>query len=473
MAPEQFAGGEVDPRADQFAFCVTLYRGVYGRRPFEGADFGALRAAVIAGDVVPPPGKAAPAWLRRAILRGLRPDPADRHPSMRALLEACTRDRRQRRVQWVGIAVSAVLGAGVATIVLRPQPTDSDRATVETVVAEAKAAAARAAFIYPPPDDPEHATAYERVLELEAMTGPAAELADAAAAELRAEFAQTLVGLGDHYWDREGGAAFASDYYGAAVMFEPEAGRARERMMLTPGQLATLEAKARTSDFSAQELAAAELLAALAEEDEDARRTKVARLSPPPATVQHQLAALVGEPEAVAAEPAPPPKHPPSLPEPALAARDESPRRGATSPDNRRASESAPSSEGTVAAAKRDPTAADGEVRLGRAALAQGRAQQASEHFHRALHHDPRSAAAVSGLSEFHFERGEFTQAVRHAERAVRLAPKNAAYRLSLGDAYLKVMRYADAAKAYESAKSLGHAHAQSRLDRLHEKLGQ
>jgi serine/threonine protein kinase len=38
MAPEQAAGGEVDHRADQYAFGVTLYQLVTGTVPFEEGD---------------------------------------------------------------------------------------------------------------------------------------------------------------------------------------------------------------------------------------------------------------------------------------------------------------------------------------------------------------------------------------------------------------------------------------------------
>jgi tetratricopeptide (TPR) repeat protein len=475
MAAEQFTGRDIDPRADQFAFCVTMYYGVYGVRPFEGRDIVALREAVLAGDVIPPPtGKSVPAWFRRAILRGLRPDPADRFPSMRALLEALTKDRRQRRVQWVGLLFSAAAGAAVATVALWPEPTQTDRANVETIVEQARAAAARAHFIYPPTEDPELPSAYERVLELEAMQGSASELADAAATDLRHEFADTLVRLGDAYWDREGGAPFAADYYGAAVMFDPDAPRAAERMLLTPGQLASLEHKARTGEFSSAELAAAETLVALADDDDDARREKVRALARTPASVRGQLLALVGEPE---------PEHAPAVAEIAEAEpTDAEPididveadvsRPVSSKPIARVHTPKAEPDADEIASAKRDPAAAEEEVRLGRAALGQGRAQQAEEHFHRALHHDPRSAGAVAGLCDVHFERGQFTHAVRHCERAVRLAPKVAGHRLILGDAYLKVMRYADAQKSYEAAKSLGHARAQSRLEMLAKKLG-
>src|SRR5262245_20140229 len=61
MAPEQRRGDATDERADQYAFCVALREALGGR---------------------------APAWVARAIARGLAEAPADRFASMDALLAA-------------------------------------------------------------------------------------------------------------------------------------------------------------------------------------------------------------------------------------------------------------------------------------------------------------------------------------------------------------------------------------------------
>src|SRR4029077_20651014 len=76
MAPEQFAGKRGDARADQFSFCVALYEGLYGRRPFEGDSMVSRRPGGVWGPVGdPPPQARVPAWIRKVLLRGLRPDP--------------------------------------------------------------------------------------------------------------------------------------------------------------------------------------------------------------------------------------------------------------------------------------------------------------------------------------------------------------------------------------------------------------
>jgi len=123
MAPEQFAGERVDAKADQFAFCVVLYEGLYGQRPFAGRTPAEILRSIEQEQVrVPPPGRRAPRWLRRVIDRGLALEPADRFASMRALLAELDRGTRRR----ARIAAAAVLAGAVAiaaaAIALRRAP---------------------------------------------------------------------------------------------------------------------------------------------------------------------------------------------------------------------------------------------------------------------------------------------------------------------------------------------------------------
>ena len=111
MAPEQFNGEDVDPRADQFSFCVALWEALYGERPFAGANMAELCAAVTQGERRPPPtGRVVPAWLRQAVERGLSVAPSNRWPTMDALLEALSYDPARRRNRWLRV------GAGVAFV---------------------------------------------------------------------------------------------------------------------------------------------------------------------------------------------------------------------------------------------------------------------------------------------------------------------------------------------------------------------
>ena len=115
MAPEQFLGKRVDARTDQFAFCASLYEGLYGERPFEGDTVAALAKSVTGGLLRPPPAvTAVPGWIRKVLARGLAREPAQRYPSLAELLQALSRDpvaRRRRRIG-VGLAI-VVVAAGV------------------------------------------------------------------------------------------------------------------------------------------------------------------------------------------------------------------------------------------------------------------------------------------------------------------------------------------------------------------------
>ena len=115
-APEQLAGEPIDARADQFSFCVALYEALFGAVPFGGATLADRAAAVAAREIRPPaPGVAAPAWLRARVVRGLAPDPAERYPSMRALIDALRADPTiARRRRWLAAAGLAATAGAVA-----------------------------------------------------------------------------------------------------------------------------------------------------------------------------------------------------------------------------------------------------------------------------------------------------------------------------------------------------------------------
>ncbi len=92
MSPEQMRSGRGDERADQFSFCVALYRALYGRHPFGTLDKGGptlltLASRLATAEPEPPPrGSGVPAKIGRALLRGLRPRSDDRYASMDDLL---------------------------------------------------------------------------------------------------------------------------------------------------------------------------------------------------------------------------------------------------------------------------------------------------------------------------------------------------------------------------------------------------
>lgn len=121
MAPEQCVGGEVDERTDQFSFCAALYEALYGMLPFPAGSLEERAARIAAGDLGPAPeASAVPGEVRAAILRGLRPVPADRHASMDALLaelakaSGTRRPRRGLMALATVIAIVALAGGGMA-----------------------------------------------------------------------------------------------------------------------------------------------------------------------------------------------------------------------------------------------------------------------------------------------------------------------------------------------------------------------
>ncbi|HVU49299.1 MAG TPA: serine/threonine-protein kinase [Polyangia bacterium] len=114
MAPEQFLPDEaIDARTDQFNYCVALYEALYGERPFGRGDIGLLHRRAVAGEVQPPPAQSrVPPWVRRAVLRGLRPKREERWPSMGELLSALSDDPSVRRRRWLaGLAGGALVVA--------------------------------------------------------------------------------------------------------------------------------------------------------------------------------------------------------------------------------------------------------------------------------------------------------------------------------------------------------------------------
>ena len=76
MSPEQFRGGPLTDKSDQFSFCVSAYRALFGGKPFAGTSLVELSGNVFKGNVAPPPADSqVPASVRDAIMRGLSPDP--------------------------------------------------------------------------------------------------------------------------------------------------------------------------------------------------------------------------------------------------------------------------------------------------------------------------------------------------------------------------------------------------------------
>jgi tetratricopeptide (TPR) repeat protein/predicted Ser/Thr protein kinase len=153
MAPEQHLGEATDPRTDEFAFCVALYEGLYGQRPYAGNNAAAIAFQVLEGEVrSAPPETRVPTWVRKILLRGLSRDIESRYPTISQLLEALREDptgrRRRSRVWLAGFGVAAVAGVAAAQVAAPAPPEPCARVTseVDGVWSSVAKARLRAAF---------------------------------------------------------------------------------------------------------------------------------------------------------------------------------------------------------------------------------------------------------------------------------------------------------------------------------------
>ena len=123
MAPEQNLGEAVDARADQFSFCVSLYHALYRTLPFADDSVEGMLDSILIGRIgEPPPGATVPRWLRQVLVKGLSANPADRYPSMEALLAALRADPRLTRRRWQG----AVAGCSWSPASASPRALSAD-----------------------------------------------------------------------------------------------------------------------------------------------------------------------------------------------------------------------------------------------------------------------------------------------------------------------------------------------------------
>ncbi|HEX5414354.1 MAG TPA: serine/threonine-protein kinase [Chloroflexota bacterium] len=99
MSPEQWEGGDVDGRSDEYSLGLMFYEMVTGRRPFTGETSAQLRAQHVSE---PPPrprqiNPGIPGPVEEVILRALEKRPEDRYPRIEdfgaALLESVDRSR--------------------------------------------------------------------------------------------------------------------------------------------------------------------------------------------------------------------------------------------------------------------------------------------------------------------------------------------------------------------------------------------
>jgi tetratricopeptide (TPR) repeat protein/predicted Ser/Thr protein kinase len=156
MAPEQHRRTSVTAATDQFAFCVTACEALFGARPFAGDNANEVASAILEGRVtLPRSSRGMSARLRRAIVRGLLPQPEQRWPSMDALvaeIEAATRPRHARAIALAAVTIAG-FGFGVVQLDRSQRERECERRGEQTravwsdAVAEQAEASLRAAGI--------------------------------------------------------------------------------------------------------------------------------------------------------------------------------------------------------------------------------------------------------------------------------------------------------------------------------------
>ena len=500
LAPEVITGVGGDLRADIYALGCTLYELATGRRPFERKFISDVLVGHVS-EVPEPPSlhMPCPPAFDAVVLRCLEKDPAKRYPDAASLeaglcevqiaqgiqttwddlplpaVDAEAVARLQRKMpaprlakrRWLPWTIAGTLvvavAAGWAGYALRSEPTASAPyvAEVDALVDGARGAAARAFFVYPPPEEPDLRTALGFVAALESIDGEAADYGLERAAELRQEFADTLERLGDDYWQQDGGKPFALDYYAEALMFDPTRTTARQRASMTPGELRLLRSKAESGSFTQDELVEVEPLIALADipdEDRTKRMASIATKSPRAEQRTHQLRS-VAKARGIEAEV---PLVAQAEPDPFEAEDDI-----VLEDDALLDVGAVPSEEELDDTHVADPALARDRTKAADAAHRKGDSARAEKLYSEALAADHTHAAAHRGLGRVEFDRGNYALAARRLKKAVRLAPRNAGYRIELGDALYKSFDYDGAYAQYLRAKDLGSSLAAGRLKKV------
>ncbi len=198
MAPEQFCGGVVDARADQFAFCVALYEALHGRRPFSGGSAGELRKAVLTERAAAVTAPGLPRRVQRAIARGLSTNADDRFATMTELLTALSQRRRFTTVALVG--GGAAVAAAVATMFLvRPsEPRRCENAATEIATVwnpQRRAAIARAFAATNAPRATDTWTEADRALERYTTSWTAMHTSACQATRVHGQQSETVLDL--------------------------------------------------------------------------------------------------------------------------------------------------------------------------------------------------------------------------------------------------------------------------------------
>ncbi|MEM7155206.1 MAG: serine/threonine-protein kinase [Myxococcota bacterium] len=139
MAPEQMTGASASAASDQFAFGVAAWEVLTGRRPARGSK----HEPVLDDDG----GAGLPAWLRRVLVRSMATEPAQRWPSMEAVVTALERRGGRTRTLVIGVVTIAAIGTAAAMVSTGPEPCADADASIAAHWNDARRQQLRDAFV--------------------------------------------------------------------------------------------------------------------------------------------------------------------------------------------------------------------------------------------------------------------------------------------------------------------------------------
>jgi len=550
MAPEQVLGEDFDGRLDIYALGCTAYEMLVGKPPFDGEDVETVLHKQVHDAPVPirqvRPDLEVPAELEAVIMRCLAKQPGDRYADMAdleaALCEAQIAagivtpwddlpipplpddERRQQIIArmpsrdimmpsrrmwlWPAVAFTSTLAAAglAAFLMFGRQPTEEEKDLVEQLTIEARDAASKAAWVIPPPHLDSKVTALIKVGEIDDLEGSAEKMADERAAELRHEFATTLIGHGNGLWDK-GGKEFARQYYAWSLMFEPN-DEAFARASVDPISLDMFRQRVLAGEFSDTDKLIAGVAALEVEEDPKTKEALNVAMNEglqseelsPIALAQIERGAKSagvelreptrgsglttgtgprrGDPDAVTSGGggSTATDTPPSTAEggggdevvvddPSLEGDEPVTEDGRKK--RRRQVDLGLSSK----KANFDPARSKDLTEQADAKRKQGLRNEAKSLYGQAIAANPSNGDAHLGLALVHFDQGSYHQARKSAEQAVKHSPRNGRAHKTLGDAMFKEFHYQEAEAAYEEAQRLG-VNVGNRLTEVRKKLG-
>ncbi len=540
MPPEQISGGDFDARLDIYALGCVAYEMMVHHPPFVMDNLAEVLLAQL--NIVPPrpsqvvPG-VGPKSLEDVVMRCLEKDPAMRYDNMAELEAALCEaqiaagvttewddlplpdiepERRANLIarmpsphaelksgrRWLWPAVAAASAAALLLVVfLRPAAEVPPEvvAKIETLSQEARDAASIGNYVISVDDE---AVALKKVLQLEALDGAGAKLADERGGVLRKEFSAQLLTVADKFYDLPATKSLAYDYYDWVLWFDPNNPQALERSVRSEGERREMLERVTSDKLREGELAGMAIASAAVSGEDDKKRgkwsKKIAMTAMPLSKSIEAQEAMRGagvvvdpftpsadEPAKPAIPPAPKPSGTTGGAEPATGGDTviEDPPVPGSEPDvakkktptsTKKKGPDDPQPDGQVEAEiKRDPAKASELAGQGSDALRSGRRSEAEALFNQAISFDRKNAEALIGLSDVYFDRGSAQKAQRYAEQAVAIAPNNGSYRIKLGDAYYNALRYRDALTQYEKAAALGDAKAAPRIAKVKAKLGE